>query len=413
MFDSASCVVVLGASEQGMGPGRASKSPTAIDYNVKMREEGFPVIPVLLPGVEWSDEKLPAFLKQFGHVAFEQSLDDSNALYLLACGIKRIRPGPLPGTKIVESEEPYWGLSSSRRSTHRSSSAASGSREVLVEPPSGVHCQRAGERLLAVMGPSGSGKSSVVRAEAVPSWARRLPGSDSWPVAVVKPGSQPLESLANAIDTVRQQVNPLVDVYDRVAKQQDGTRSLHVAARSILGEPPRAEQMIVVVDQFEQIFTLCSKPGLRVAFINNLIEAAIEPGGPVIIVLTMRADFYGHCAGHRGLADLMGRRQKLVGLMNAEELRWAIEKPAQRCGGTLEAGLVELLLRDALARVRPALASAEAREHPPVEQVVETEQPGHLPLLEFALGELWKRQVGGRLTVGAYEKIGGLQVPAR
>ena len=193
-----------------------------------------------------------------------------------------------------------------------------------------------------------------------------------------------------------------------MAKQQDGARSLHVAARLILGEPPRTARLLVVVDQFEEIFTLCTSDDLRTGLIDNLLGAVVEPGGPVVVVLAMRADFYGHCAGYRGLADLMARRQKLVGAMNSEELRWAIEKPAQRCGGTLDPGLVELLLQDALGRVDHRPESERAGEDSTEHSATASAQPGHLPLLEFALSELWRRRVGGRLTTAEYREIGGL-----
>lgn len=112
-------------------------------------------------------------------------------------------------------------------------------------------------------------------------------------------------------------------------------------------------------------------------------------------MLAMRADFYSHCASYPALAELLVRRQALISPMTVEELRWAIEKPAHRCGGSLDAGLVDLLLKDALG------STGESHGSGP-------DHPGHLPLLEFALGELWKRRVGGRMAIAAYREIGGL-----
>ena len=181
-----------------------------------------------------------------------------------------------------------------------------------------------------------------------------------------------------------------------------------MAARLILGEPPLAARLLVIVDQFEEIFTLCTSADLRSGLIDNLLGAVAEPGGPVVVVLAMRADFYGHCAGYRGLADLMARRQKLVGAMNPEELRWAIEKPARRCGGTVDPGLVELLLQDTLGRMDHQSRSERPGEDSTEDSTMSSAQPGHLPLLEFALSELWGRRVGGRLTTAAYREIDGL-----
>src|SRR4051794_4491665 len=102
-----------------------------------------------------------------------------------------------------------------------------------------------GLRLLAVVGPSGSGKSSLVRAGLVPVLANgALEGSETWRRVIFKPGAQPLESLAVALETLGQKEGFPVSIYDRVAQQQDGARSLHVAARLLLGEPPRAARLL-------------------------------------------------------------------------------------------------------------------------------------------------------------------------
>ena len=122
----------------------------------------------------------------------------------------------------------------------------------------------------------------------------------------------------------------------------------------------------------------------RRALIDNLLEAAMIPGGPVVLVLALRADFLGKCAGYRKLADEISGRQKLIGKMEEDELRWAIEKPALRAVGEIDPGLVELLLRDVGS------------------------DPGTLPLLEFALTQLWEQKTGRRMTVDDYEAIGRL-----
>jgi hypothetical protein len=409
LIASVSCAVVLGAGEDGIGPWQEVALRTAIDRQVRERAGDFRIIPVLLPGAVWSEDRLPAFLKQYERVAFDQILDDAEALHRLACGIRGESPGFRPGAAIVPGVEPYRGL---RVFKEKHASLFFGRERLtreLVEQLREPAVGGLGERLLAVLGPSGSGKSSVVRAGLVPALRRgALEGSASWPVAVVNPGAQPLESLAVALETLGRKESPPISVYDRVAQQQDGARSLHVAARLLLGEPPRAARLLLVVDQFEEIFTLCTSADLRTGLIGNLLGAVAELGGPVVVVLAMRADFYGHCAGYRGLADLMERRQKLVGAMNSEELRWAIEKPAQRCGGTLDSGVVELLLQDALGQVAHGLESERAGEDSTGRCVRALAQPGHLPLLEFALSELWRRRVGGRLTTAAYREIGGL-----
>ena len=147
--------------------------------------------------------------------------------------------------------------------------------------------------------------------------------------------------------------------------------------------PPSA-RLLVVADQFEEVYTLCKLEEDRRALIDNLLEAAIIPDGPVILVLAIRADFLGKCAGYRRLADEISGRQKLIGKMEEDELHWAIEKPAVRAGGEIDPGLVELLLREVGS------------------------DPGTLPLLEFALTQLWAQKTGRRMTVADYWTIGGL-----
>jgi hypothetical protein len=148
------------------------------------------------------------------------------------------------------------------------------------------------------------------------------------------------------------------------------------------GEP--AARLVVVIDQFEEIFTLCDREELRRALISNLLHAARVASGQTLVIVTMRADFYGKCAVYSDLADALSDHHLLVGPMSEEEIRRAIERPAQLAGREFDAGLVGLLVQDARA------------------------QRGALPLLQHALLELWKKCAGRRLTVDAYRQIGGL-----
>ena len=139
------------------------------------------------------------------------------------------------------------------------------------------------------------------------------------------------------------------------------------------------------MDQFEEIFTLCHSDDLREAFIRNLLYAAKVAQGQTLVVLTMRADFYAKCAANAELAAAFSDHHVLIGPMEEDELRRAIEKPAQLVGCELETGLVDLLVQD----VR--------------------HQPGRLPLLQDALMELWHKREGRKLTVKAYHEIGKVE----
>jgi hypothetical protein len=151
--------------------------------------------------------------------------------------------------------------------------------------------------------------------------------------------------------------------------------------------PENAPEMrlVVVVDQFEEAFTLCREDELREALIRNLLYAAKVAQGQTLVILTMRADFYGKCAANAELAAAFSDHHVLVGPMTEEELRRAIERPTQSVGCELEAGLVDLFVH-------------EVRR-----------QPGVLPLLQHALLELWNKREGRRLTVKAYQEIGKLE----
>lgn len=191
---------------------------------------------------------------------------------------------------------------------------------------------------LAVVGPSGSGKSSLVRAGVVPELER---GEESIRPVIIEPGEHPLRKLARTRDAD-----------------------------------------LVVVDQFEEVFTLCRDEGERLEFVDRLLDRA-EPDSRVIVVL--RADFYGHCASLGRLAAALEDRQALIGPMTEEELRRAIERPAEQAGLVLEPGLAEGILRDVVG------------------------EPGALPLLSHSLLETWKRRSGRMLTLLGYLQSGGVR----
>ncbi|MGD2147909.1 MAG: BTAD domain-containing putative transcriptional regulator, partial [Anaerolineae bacterium] len=266
----------------------------------------------------------------------------------------------------------------------------------------GVHSASSGERggrFLAVVGTSGSGKSSLVRAGLVAALQRGVPlvdgtappeGSQQWPVVVVTPTPNPLESLAVALTQGAESVTAAATLMDDLARD---ARSLHLYARRMLSPHQSGHRLLLVVDQFEELFTQCRDPAQRRAFIDNLLTAAGAPSpspgegwgaGPTIVVITLRADFYHHCAQFENLRQALENRQIYIGPMTAEELRRAIGQPALAGGWDFEPGLADLLLRDV------------------------GEEPGALPLLSHALLETWKRRRGRTLTLDGYTDAGGV-----
>ena len=219
-----------------------------------------------------------------------------------------------------------------------------------------------GASFLGIVGPSGSGKSSVLRAGLLPALAGGvLPGSEGWRRLLLRPGERPLDELRRVL--VSGAKDPLAEALDAL---------------------PGDARLLLAVDQFEELFTACRSDAERAAFADTLSRAAADPEGRAVVVVALRADFYGRFAAYPGLAELLGGNQVLVGPMQASELRRAVELPAGRVG----------------LRVEPELADALVDD-------VEGE-PGALPLLSTALLELWQKREAGALTLAAYRESGGV-----
>ena len=154
------------------------------------------------------------------------------------------------------------------------------------------------------------------------------------------------------------------------------------ATREVLGPD---ERLVLVIDQFEEVFTLCTDEDERAAFLAAIVEAAVDPRAKEIVVLALRADFYGRCAASPSLAELLGANHVLVGPMTAEEYRRAIEQPALHAGVRIEPALVDELVSEVLG------------------------EPGALPLLSTALFELWERRDGRTIRAGEHAATGGVR----
>ena len=223
-----------------------------------------------------------------------------------------------------------------------------------------------GVGLLGVVGPSGSGKSSTVLAGLVPSLtAGLLPGSERWHHAVMRPSEHPMHELRSALESAGFTAND-----DLVAA---------------MGQVEAVGRLVLLVDQFEELFTTTVDADERDAFVEALVRAATEHHERVIVVLTIRADFYGHCANYPELARLIAANHVLVGTMGAEELHRAVELPARRVSLRVESALSQALVGEV------------------------TDEPGGLPLLSTTLFELWGKREGGWLRMRTYEETGGLR----
>src|SRR5271165_3740064 len=385
LAESETCAVFVGPS--GLGPWQNEEMRAAIDQRVRESARRFRVIPVLLPGTERPERSsLPTFLVASTWVEFRGSLDDQDAFRRLVCGIRGIEPGPGPGQAIYEGQCPYRGL----RVFDVDDAPFFFGREALVQwLLNELRPATEGQpvnRFLAIVGASGSGKSSVARAGLVAALKHdAVPGSSRWPVAIFRPGLDPAESLAVALSKAANIAQGAPALAELIAEFRRNEKTLHLIARQSLPENAPDMRLVVVIDQFEEVFTLCRKEELREALIRNLLYAAKIAQGQTLVILTMRADFYGKCAANAELAAAFSDHHVLVGPMTEDELCRAIERPTQLVGCELEAGLMDLLVQD----VR--------------------RQPGALPLLQHALLELWNKREGRRLTVKAYQEIGKLE----
>ncbi|MGW0710898.1 nSTAND1 domain-containing NTPase [Streptomyces sp. NPDC002643] len=278
-----------------------------------------------------------------------------------------------PGTG-VGPVPPYAGL----RSFQERDAEWFFGREQLLEELAG-RLER--QRFVVVMGASGSGKSSLLRAGLVP----RLRRAAATTVVVLTPGARPLEECAVRLGALAGVTPGALYGELREDPRNLGRVIRQITARSVHADGTGEGELVLVVDQFEETFTLCRDAAEKDRFIEALITAASDAGGRCRVALGARADFYAHCTHHAPLVEAMRDAQVPVGPMSLDELRRAVVQPAQRAGLTVEGAL---------------LATLVAQAHG---------QAGVLPLLSHALLQTWRRRRGNALTLDAFEAAGALE----
>jgi len=246
-------------------------------------------------------------------------------------------------------------------------------------------------RFLTIIGASGSGKSSLIRAGVIPALRRgqrladgSLPPTDSgqWDIRTLTPTAHPLEALAATLARHEESVTAMTALQRDLAAEP---RALALAAQRLLARNGK-RHLLLFIDQFEELFTLCRQPAERETFINNLLAAvAPEAQQPVTVLAALRADFYAQCSQHAGLREWVSQQQEYIGAMSRDELLSAILQPAALGDWKIQEGLVELMLDEAGG------------------------EPGALPLLSHALLETWSRRRGRKLTLSGYQESGGIQ----
>ncbi len=274
----------------------------------------------------------------------------------------------------VEPDNPYKGL----RAFQEADADDFFGRDDLVESLlAQLHDDGIQSRFMAVVGPSGSGKSSLVKAGLLPRIRRgRLHGSENWFVVEKMPGQYPMEELEAAL--LRIAVNPPESLLSQLMESE---RGLTRAIKRVL--PDDDSELVIVIDQFEEIFTLVDSEEDRRFFLNSIYEAVNDANSRVRIIVTLRADFYDRPLNYPEFGNLMRQCTSIVIPLGSRELRDAIVRPAEQNKIELEAGLIEAIIADI------------------------ADEPGALPLLQYAMTELFERRDGRWLTVDAYNDIGG------
>ncbi|GAA2555608.1 hypothetical protein GCM10010398_49340 [Streptomyces fimbriatus] len=278
--------------------------------------------------------------------------------------------------------------------------------------------ERVGSGPLILVAPSGAGKSSLLNAGLVPALRRGdlpMPGADRWPVVTFTPTSRPLDELLER--TAKAVGGDLAVTVEEVRGNPDAVLD---AVRAMVDDPPAPPgerrpppcRPVLIVDQFEELFTLCGDEDERRSFVRVLCGlAAPRPEesahGSAVVVLGVRADFTGHCLDLPELTPVLTDGLFVLPPMTVGELRESITRPAQLAGLTLQPGLVPLLLRDAGLRDEqggpPPGSGADAGSG------ADVAPSGVLPLVSHALLATWQRREGSALTVAGYERAGGIR----
>jgi len=274
----------------------------------------------------------------------------------------------------VEPENPYKGL----RAFQEADADDFFGRDDLVDSLlARLRSDGVQSRFLAVVGPSGSGKSSVVKAGLLPKIRRgALHGSDDWYIVEKMPGQYPMEELEAALLKIA--INPPASLLQQLREDE---RGLVRAIKRVL--PDDDSELVIVIDQFEEIFTQMDNEENRRFFLSSVMEAVKDPKSRVRIIVTLRADFYDRPLNYPEFGQLMRECTSIVIPLTSKELRDAIVQPAEMNHLELEVGLIEAIIADI------------------------ADEPGALPLLQYAMTELFERRDGRWLTVDAYNEIGG------
>ena len=323
-------------------------------------------------------EALRAFERHRRVLAEELGIDPTPELRRLEEQIllhdEKLRPHERASAPAAtDDRNPYKGL----HAFQETDAADFHGRETLVAEL--LRRLERGDRLLALVGPSGSGKSSVVKAGLIPRLHKEnATGASPWLVAQMVPGAHPFTEIEAALLRTR------LDAPDSLSEQlTDGDLAILRAGLRVL--PDDDTRLLLVIDQFEELFTLVDDREMQRRFLDGLLVAIDDPHGRVTVVITLRADFYDRPLLHPAFGTRLGGALVNVMPLSAAELEEAASEPATRVGVSLEPALLGRLIGDVV------------------------DHPGALPMFQYTLTELYERRRGDVLTTSSYGEIGGVR----
>ncbi|CAB1063128.1 High-affinity carbon uptake protein Hat/HatR [Olavius sp. associated proteobacterium Delta 1] len=377
--NSDSAVIFVGPG--GEGPWQSEEMRDILKRAVKSHNE-FRAIPVLLPNA--SAEALEkSFLGSRLWIEFKD-VDDDDALLRLAKAIQGEASGD-ESFKLPDQPAPYRGLERFERIEKPEEDFFFGRDDEIRAL---VECL-VQQRFVAVVGASGSGKSSLIRAGLTKQLAEDIhPGIRRWQTITVEPGSAPFRSLAVQVAVAAG--IPVADREDWIEKRVEKWTAAPDGVRSSLETlfAGAKEPLLVFIDQFEELFTHRREgresEAISRNFVANLADICSHGGDRVRVVIALRADFVERCLEIGPLKELLQDHTMLVGEVGDDALREIVKEPTARVGAFLEKGLMERIL-------------TEVRN-----------QSGSLPLLQQALHQLWRNRKGAWLTHEAYDAAGGV-----
>ena len=402
LSSSRALVVLVGA--QGFGEWQHREIQLGLDRQASAAKTGqaFPVIPVLLPGLENDAVPVGSFLSLNTWVDLRQGLDEPESLQRLVAGAQG-RAIDAAAEKLLAGLTPYRGLLPFREQDV----GLFFGRERFVEELVRKVGQRPATSVVAVIGRSGSGKSSIVYAGLFPALRRREKGlgeQSMWRIVHLRPYAEPLNQLVAAFDPPKAEPNSMEWLAALNAKAKlfrSGEVNLAELVRARLNQDKGSTRVLLYVDQWEELYTQALRRGVRKdedpsqpakdvkLFIDLVVEAAAK--SRCTLVLSARSDFYPDIQNHDGLRVAVQESQVSLGTMSEAELREVIEGPPKALGASVDPELTKKLIRD----IGLDPASGRADEY----------DIGKLPLLEYALEQAWAKRTGPRLGPENYSGL--------